>query len=548
MIKKKLPLLLLAVAMVFTMFSGCAKKVENSSSTPTKTTSVSTATHLEISIAYWDIGGALDPTVKDDAVRNTIEKKFNVTLKPFNVTWDDYKTKINTLAAANALPDVFADDAVTESSFSKWATQGVIKALPTDLSAYPVIQKYLSQTDVKDYKYPVGSKDAKYYCVPRPTYSTMDMWANDQTVMIRKDWMLKVGVTEVPTNMDEFISLMQKFVNNDPDGNNKKDTIGLTCYSAGWLANFMDYYEPAIQGGQSYWTKADDGTWVEGFTTAKALAGVQALKKLYDANGLDKDFATLKGNDGMNKFTSGVAGAYAHSGYPDTLETVYTAMQKANPSVDWASTVVLMKPFKTADGNYYRKINSTPWSETYFNAKCSDEKVSRMLNLMNWGLSTDGFNLLHYGIKDVDYTQSGTTITSIAQKDSKGVAIVDNINKYPILKNGFASFFTWAQDFSYANPSIPQVIRVQANEMLTWEKTNCKPAPINLTLNFVTYPAKDKCTFSFKDAIVKTLLAKDAAAAWKSVVSDNMKAGYTDATTQINAKAKELGITDYTEK
>ena len=124
--------------------------------------------------------------------------------------------------------------------------------------------------------------------------------------------MTKVGVTKDPENMDEFIDLMTKFVNNDPNGNGKKDEIGLTMYNSGWLSWFQLAYEPGIQSGG--WVKdPNDATkWIPAFMTPKCLEGIKALKKLYDAGGMDKDFASLKGEEGRDKFASSAAGAYAH--------------------------------------------------------------------------------------------------------------------------------------------------------------------------------------------------------------------------------------------
>ena len=539
---KRLGVFLLAVAMVFTMFAGCGNKQgAASSSTPTGSSTNPYKNHLTISIAYWGIGTSVDAS-KTDPIRDIMYKKFNITITPVNITWDDYKTKVNTWAAAGTLPDVFADDAVYESNFSKWCTQGVIKKLPDDMSAYPNVKKYLAQSDVMAYRYPLGDKNGKYYCVPRPTYDSIDWWANDNACLLRKDWMTKLGFTQNPTNMDEFITMMKAFVEKDPDGNGKNDTIGCTCYDAGWLTYFFNNYEPAV----GTWTKDASGQWIPGFTTDKALQGVAALKKLYDAGGLDKDFATLKGTQGMEKFENGVAGAYVHSGYPATLGSIQTAMKKANPKFDISTSITEMLPWKAADGNYYRTISASPWSETYFNYKDSDEKMDRVLRLLDWGwgVGTEGFNYMRYGIEGKDYTKSGDTITPIKKLDASGKDISGQDE--PI--RGLGSFWTWAQTWQYSNPaSDPAMLKI-ANDTLSWEMKNCKATPTNLTLGFIDYDGKDKANFAFKDELTKALLSKDAVAEWKSMIKTQMSSGYTQAIAGINAKAKELGITDYTEK
>ncbi len=50
--------------------------------------------HLEISLAYWQIDSFLSKR-GEDAVLEALEEKFNITIVPRNVTWDDYNNKIH---------------------------------------------------------------------------------------------------------------------------------------------------------------------------------------------------------------------------------------------------------------------------------------------------------------------------------------------------------------------------------------------------------------------------------------------------------------------
>src|SRR5690606_13412446 len=44
---------------------------------------------------------------------------------------------------------------------------------------------------------------------------------------IRTDWLKKLGLSE-PKTMDDLLNIIERFVKDDPDGNNKADTFGLT--------------------------------------------------------------------------------------------------------------------------------------------------------------------------------------------------------------------------------------------------------------------------------------------------------------------------------
>ena len=536
----------LGLMMTFSIFTGCGKLNDPGAGTAASTAPAGLTSGLQgkedpfkepmvLSIAHWEIEKAVNTDVVDP-IREELYKKFNITIKPVEITWDDYQQKINVWVASSQLPDLFSIDAITSSNYEKWVTQGVVHELPTDLSQYPHLKKYLNQKDVQSYKYPMGKPEAKYYCIPRPTYSNVDMWANDVAVFLRKDWMERVGITKVPENMAEFITLMQAFTTKDPDGNGKKDTVGLTLYNAGWLYSMLLGYEPAING---QWIKDRDGKWMPGFMTENAIKGAVALKKLYDAGGLDKDFATLKGEEGMDKFISGVAGAYAHSGYPNTQKSMYDKLLKINPKAIWQDTVVQMHPFKADDGNYYRQILSTPWSESYINGSVNEKKVDRILRLYDYGFSEEGFNLLRYGIEGIDYKKEGQQFIITREKDKTG-NYVNLFEKYPI--TGIASLFSWAQDFAYKNTSISPDILKMANDTLRWEIDQAKPTPTNLSLGFLKYPAKEKEVFNLGDELTKAIFSNDAEKEWRQMIKDYRLNGYDQAISELNAAAKQAGL------
>lgn len=88
---------------------------------------------LNISVAFWDSETALSSA--DDAMRKALEDKFNVTFEAKNITWDDYQQKIQAWAASDSLPDIFAIDAIGTSNYFDWINDGLVAALPEDLSA-----------------------------------------------------------------------------------------------------------------------------------------------------------------------------------------------------------------------------------------------------------------------------------------------------------------------------------------------------------------------------------------------------------------------------
>lgn len=552
---KRTAALLLVMMMVLSVFAGCggtppttatsqaataAASVEATTATPVATVEPTAAPvdplkdKVEISFALWEIGKAI--TDAPDAVRDALYAKLNFTYKAMNVTWDDYVQKIQIWAASGQLPDIFAIDAVGTANAKKWVDEGIIQPLPADLTPYPNVAKMMAGAGMEIYKMPLGDPNGKFYSLPRFNHFDADGWATDTGVHIRKDWMANVGVTAEPTNMDEFIDLMVKFANNDPDKNGKKDTIGLTCYNAGWLTWFLMNYEPGTQG----WIKDSTGKWIPAFMTQGTLDGIKALKKLYDAGGLDKDFATLKGDEGRDKYATNKAGAYAHDASVSTIQDyVGTQFEKMNPTLKYSDIVLLQKPFKAPDGNYYRLISNPGWSETYINAKADPVKVDRIMKLFDYVMSEEGYNLIHYGLEGKDWKKEGDKIVLNLEKDANGNPVAP-ILKYPMSNMGYIAEWSGTHQGTAPNaqPIYQQIF--QTNE--DWLLANAKPQPRNLVIPLLDVPSKAKATENISDDIIKCVLSKDAEKTWNELIANYKANGYDKLIEEVNAAATAAGI------
>lgn len=546
---KKTAVFLLAVAMIFSVLAGCGTQQENNAPETTSAASTqNTSTvaedplkdHMEISLAMWGIGEALVEGVQD-AVRDQLFQKLNITIKPVNVTWDDYTQKIQVWAASSQLPDMFAIDSIGTQNYKNWIEQGIVHVLPDDLSPYPEVQKMMNGNGMDIYKYPMGDENGKFYAIPRLNHFSVDDWSTDNGMQVRKDWMENVGITKEPENMDEFIELMKAFVEKDPDQNGKKDTIGLTCYNADWLTWFMSAYEPGMLGGIN-WVKdpENSGQWIPAFMTKNALEGLKAIKKLYDAGGLDKDFATLKSEEGRNKYAANKAGAYAHDVTPSTLSYVAQQFEKNNPDKKYKDVVTVLKPFKNVnDGQYYRLIANPAWSETYINAKTDDKKIDRILRLFDYVLGEEGYNLIHFGIEGTDWKKDGDKIVLTPKKDASGNEIPVSTT-YPFTKCGFIA--EWSGTRQWTNPSTEPELQKMSSDLNDWLQANAKPIPTDLRVPLLDVPDKDKATAKFQDIVIKCVLSNDVEKTWNDLVKEYRANGYDKLIEEINAKCAELGI------
>ncbi len=87
------------------------------------------------------------PGAKEDKIFNDLQSKFNVSIDPVQITWNDWEEKLKVWAASNQLPDIFPNAlAGNLGMYKTWAKQGVIKALPDDLSKYPNIKRVMASS------------------------------------------------------------------------------------------------------------------------------------------------------------------------------------------------------------------------------------------------------------------------------------------------------------------------------------------------------------------------------------------------------------------
>ena len=255
-------------AMMGASLAACGNNSGESSSTPSSSAPSSSTTessepeasdpfaeHMKISIAVWNIGDAI--TDGEDAVRDALYDKLNIEIEPYAVTWGDYTEKIMLWAATNKLPDMTAYEAGYTETFRKWRDEGVIRALP-DASNYPNVAAQLNTESGRSIN-EVAQDDANptFYAIPRPNIVVPEDAMLENGIMIRRDWMENVGVTEIPQNVDDFINLMLKFQNEDPDGNGKDDTVGLAGYTFAYMSFLFSGECPdAVNGFR--WEFAED--------------------------------------------------------------------------------------------------------------------------------------------------------------------------------------------------------------------------------------------------------------------------------------------------
>lgn len=550
---KKLGALLLVFAVVTVFACGCGSgggnTTESQSTAPTSSVqSTASAAPTEedpykdpqqLSIAIWGADSATSDIMAKDEIYQNMCKKFNITVTPVALNWNDYSQKIQVWATSGQLPDIFSIDAVGTLYYHNWISQGVVKALPSDLSQYPNLQKYLDTSDIDALK-----QDGSLYCIPRKSYPSLDYSAQDRLVFYRWDWAQAAGITREPDTWEDFKEMLKAIIAKDPEG---KKTVGLTVNNVVQIGGFFwTYAAPAAtsdgSGSDFKWIK-EDGRYIPAVFSRGALESLKNMRDMYDQGLIDKNIATIKGDEANDKFVAGKAAALLISGGFRSLygNIEINKWQKVNPDKKIIDCVRALKPLlnSNGDGNRYHCVFKTYWSESYFNAKIDDKKMDRIMRIYDYLVSDEGQDLKNYGIKDVDYKKDGEKYVVIDDQYLEG-------KKHMAFASIFKGLASWgnANEYDMNSPLITDAAERQyAVDWINWVKQNSKVPDFNPQLTMMSTSTKDKFSILDHNDMLKVMLSQETVEkAWGDIVNNYKTKGLDKMIDEVNAKAKEMGI------
>ncbi|MBO2944379.1 extracellular solute-binding protein [Paenibacillus sp. F411] len=330
-------------------------------------------------------------------VLDELNKKFNIDLKMQWVPGPNYKEKLNVLAASNDFPDLYWID---KESFDKWKERGAFLDMAPILDNYPNLTKHLSKETLE-----VGNPKGKLLSLPYTGVAARD------SIVVRKDWLDKLNL-KVPTTIEEYMDVARAFVNGDPDGNGKKDTIGITFgYKNGDLA-MEEHFRYAFGLPNQFAEK--DGKLVpmqEFLPQWKAFAGF--MNEAYAEGVIDKDFPISGPSDTITKFEAGKVGiAYVN---PNELENkTLPALKKLDPNAE----IIQLAPPVGPNGEQGQRTFANGIEKIVINAKTDAQKQERVLMLLDYMLSDEGTALIGNGIEGVHYKKEGSSYTKLPAYES----------------------------------------------------------------------------------------------------------------------------------
>lgn len=324
-----------------------------------------------------------------------VEERFNIKIKPIFMDNNSYKTKKQVLLSTGEIPDFIYE--LDPGDVQLDVKNGFLMELP-----FETIQKYapnvftaINTTEPRAWLY--SNVKGKNYGVTNLGYEGNYPVVNT----IRADWLKNVGIDKIPETLDELHEAFKRFAQNDPDGNGKKDTYGMTGDVKNWYGSFSDIYG-AFGVLPFNWMKKNDKI-VYGGLQPEVKEALLLLQTWYKEGIIHPDFISDDGKSTLDKYLNGRIGFWAspRGVVPEDLKnpTSYLSRAKAlNPKAE----IVNMYPVKGKDGKSGMFVWGKAQHTVSFGKQLKDQpkKVEVILKIIDTCITDAAFNVkLHIGEK-----------------------------------------------------------------------------------------------------------------------------------------------------
>lgn len=320
--KKKLVSLLLTAAMVASLVGCGGSSSSSDTSTTTDTTTAETetttteaaeTTETAEETAEAEIEKPEEITIMVDGTVFTkenardefmakLEELIGIKINVIQPDHDAYYDVVGQQIASGDWPDVII---LASTFYSGYAAEGVLWDMTEawENSELKQRQEAHNSTSVVE-----GMMiDGHLYGMPATR-------GNGCVTYVKQKWLDNVGITEIPTNYEEYLAMLEAFTTGDPDGDGV-DGNTYAVSAAGFIgseAPYINYLPEFYQDATPGFVKDASGAWVDGFTQDSMKEALQRLADAYALGVIDPTTLTNGTADCRNKFYSDEFGVFTY--------------------------------------------------------------------------------------------------------------------------------------------------------------------------------------------------------------------------------------------
>lgn len=330
----------------------------------------------------------------------------------------DYYTTLNPMINTGDIPDViFAVPSSAGNAYNNWVNQGIVwnidELLAEKPGEFPYLETMLHGPQFKNLTFGEGA----HTLIPYLTSNSG--WG----IYYRADWLVNVGYfteengikkAKTPTTLEEFQEVLRLFTENDPDGDGKNDTYGLSPFGKAFFQNPLYHafgvtpdYDIDSNGNVDYMLLSPEYKTYLGW-----------ISQMYANGYIDPQFATNNNSQDRDKFYEGKTGILITNA-EQHVSWIATAFENANgkgrltmgPAPKGTNTVGKEGCGGFSDWGGY-------WGGYSISKTCKDPFAA--LRLFNYLYSPEGSKLRCYGIKGVHYdVQDGEIVPNIENRNAE---------------------------------------------------------------------------------------------------------------------------------
>lgn len=340
-----------------------------------------------------------DPVPDDAKMKLYYEDMFNVKFNVLNLDNQNITELLNLKFAAGEIPD-FMSNGIDINNLPQYVKQGVLMEITPEMIEALAPDLYKQATAANPNWLDYAKVDGKIYGLPE---MRNDIGRN--VTVWRGDWLEAVGITKTPDTLEEFEEAFYKFANEDPDGNGKKDTYGLSLSGLPVVFGAFGYLPgySAHTWHDWFWHERD-GELVFGGVQPEMKEALTLINKWYEDGVLDPEFITGENMGGYwalsHAFINSRIGFSSHGNFyhwndplPDGgFGANYDELSKVNQEA--ADSLVHSLPPEGPGGRNQFTDNMVPGKIIAFGRTLEKEpdKLGKILEILNHTSGTTAEN------------------------------------------------------------------------------------------------------------------------------------------------------------
>jgi putative aldouronate transport system substrate-binding protein len=334
----------------------------------------------KVTIRLVENGWFNTPTDDNDPWKKWIDSTFNVDFQLTAVPASDLESKLTVQFASNEPPDIiFAND---RTVIQKLYRQGVLLDDWTPyLDRLPSVVKNFGETS-KQY----ATLDGKMIGLPKKGSP------NITSLKIRQDWLKNLGLS-VPKTDEELLGVLKKFTFDDPDGDGKADTWGISSAGGGAGVGEIGWLE-YMYGPVGFYPES--GKAQHSIVAGTHLKFLEFMRKVVQEKLIDPDWYTQGWNQRKPKLYDGKLGIVVYPGV--IVQEAEGATGNTGKTIDWFESMQIPKG---APEGGKRPPGSTSAGLIAVSAQAAKDpvKFARILKIIDaTAFPNDGYWALRWGV------------------------------------------------------------------------------------------------------------------------------------------------------